>query len=149
MNLYTSVFAEKTGAENSKVMFAMQYGKGMEPDKEGAIQYASFLLNGQEFSAMDSAHKHRFSFNEAISFIIPCETQEEIDYFWEKLSADPSSEQCGWLKDTFGLSWQVTARIMDEMMEKGNTEQVKRLTQAFLQMKKFDITALKDAFEGK
>jgi len=88
-----------------------------------------------------------FKFNEAISFVIPCETQEEIDYYWEKLSADPAAEQCGWLKDKFGLSWQVSPRSLGEMMEKGRPEQVARVTKAMLAMKKFDIAALEKAYK--
>ena len=85
-------------------------------------------------------------YNEAISFLIPCDTQEGIDFYWEKLSADPTAEQCGWLKDKFGLSWQVWPRAMGEMMEKGTPEQVARVTKAAaLAMKKFDITGLENA----
>lgn len=88
-----------------------------------------------------------FTFNESISFIIPCETQEEIDYYWEKLSAVPEAGQCGWLKDKFGVSWQVVPTVMDEMMKKGSKEQIARVTQAFLKMKKFDIEELKKAYK--
>ena len=83
-----------------------RYGKGQEPDKEGTIMFTDFALGGQWFAAMDSARTHDFAFNEAISLLIPCETQDEIDYYWKRLSADPKAEQCGWLKDKFGLSWQ-------------------------------------------
>ncbi len=96
--------------------------------------------------AMDSSGPHDFVFNEAISFIVTCDTQEEIDYYFEKLSAVPESEQCGWLKDKFGVSWQIVPSIMDEMMGSGDKEKIARVTQAFMQMKKFDIQALKDAF---
>ena len=105
------------------------------------------MLEGQWFAAMDSAREHEFAFNEAISFLIPYETQEEIDYYWGKLSADPKAEQCGWLKDKYGLSWQVWPTAMGEMMAKGTPEQIARVTRAFLQMKKFDIAALKRAYE--
>jgi predicted 3-demethylubiquinone-9 3-methyltransferase (glyoxalase superfamily) len=77
---------------------------------------------------MDSALEHKFSFNEAISFIIPCKTQDEIDYYWEKLSAVPEAEQCGWLKDKYGLSWQVSPTVIDEMMKNGTREQIDRVT---------------------
>jgi predicted 3-demethylubiquinone-9 3-methyltransferase (glyoxalase superfamily) len=95
-----------------------------------------------------SAGPH-FKFNEAVSFMIRCQTQEEIDYYWAKLSAVPQAEQCGWLKDKFGLSWQVTATAMDEMLSKGTPEQVARVTQAFLKMKKFDIATLQRAYDGR
>ena len=98
---------------------------------------------------MDSARDHPFAFNEAISFLVPCETQAEIDYYWEKLSADPKAEQCGWLKDKFGLSWQIWPTAIGEMMKNGTPEQIDRITQAFLPMKKFDLATLQKAYEGK
>ncbi len=149
IKFYTSVFSERDGKDSSKILMSMTYGKDDAPDKEGTLKYAAFTLRGQEFGIMDSAHEHTFSFNEAVSFLIPCETQEEIDYFWEKLSADPQSEQCGWLKDKYGISWQISSTAMDEMMTKGTPEQIDRVMQAFLPMKKFDIASLKKAYEGK
>ncbi|HYK87017.1 MAG TPA: VOC family protein [Ktedonobacteraceae bacterium] len=137
---YTSVF------QNAQTTFLTRYGKGAEPDKEGTVQYVAFTLEGLEFGAMDSAREHHFAFNEAISFLIPCKTQEEIDYYWEKLSADPQAEQCGWLKDKFGLSWQVWPTVIGEMMKNGTREQVDRITQAFLPMKKLDIATLQKAY---
>jgi hypothetical protein len=104
---------------------------------------------GTWLAAMDSARKHDFAFNEAISLLIPCENQQEIDYYWDKLSADPKAEQCGWLKDKFGLSWQVWPTAMGEMMTRGTPEQIARVTKAFLPMKKFDIQRLREAFEGR
>ncbi len=153
INFYVSVFKNSPGgaqaAAGTKANILARYGKGEEPDKEGTVRYASFTLLGQEFGAMDSAREHKFAFNEAISFIVPCETQEEIDYFWGKLSADPKAEQCGWLKDKYGLSWQITPAIMDEMLGSGDQERIARVTQAVLKMKKFDIDALKRAYEAK
>ena len=120
MNFYISVFSAKggsaSGGKNSKVNYVMKYGKGEEPDKEGTIKHAGFILEGQQFAAMDSAHQHKFTFNEAVSLIMNCDTQEEIDYYWEKLSAHPENEQCGWLKDKFGVSWQIVPTAMNEMM---------------------------------
>jgi predicted 3-demethylubiquinone-9 3-methyltransferase (glyoxalase superfamily) len=142
MNFYISIF------HDSKTGEMMRYMKGEGPDKEGTVKYESFTLEGQQFAAMDSAHEHKFNFTEANSFVVKCETQEEIDYYWNKLSADPKAEQCGWLKDKYGLSWQVTPTIMGQMFEKGSKEQVERVTAAFLKMKKFDITQLKAAYEG-
>jgi predicted 3-demethylubiquinone-9 3-methyltransferase (glyoxalase superfamily) len=121
----------------------------MEPDQEGTIMFADFSLLGTWLAAMDSAREHHFTFNEAISFLVPCETQEEIDYYWEKLSAVPEAEQCGWLKDKFGLSWQIWPTVIGEMMQNGTREQIDRITQAFLPMKKFDIATLQKAYEGK
>jgi predicted 3-demethylubiquinone-9 3-methyltransferase (glyoxalase superfamily) len=126
-----------------------RYPKGMDPEKEGTIMFADFSLLGSWFAAMDSAREHQFRFNEAISLLVPCETQAEIDYYWEKLSADPQAEQCGWLKDQFGLSWQVWPTAIGEMMKHGTREQIDRITQAFLPMKKFDIAILQKAYEGK
>jgi predicted 3-demethylubiquinone-9 3-methyltransferase (glyoxalase superfamily) len=153
LNLYTSVFRNSPGdgeaAANSKAVIFARHGKGEEPEREGTVKYASFTLLGQEFAAMDSAREHNFGFNEAISFMVPCDTQEEIDYFWAKLSADPNSGQCGWLKDKYGLSWQITPTIMNEMLAGGDQERIGRVTQAFLKMKKFDIAALKRAYESQ
>jgi predicted 3-demethylubiquinone-9 3-methyltransferase (glyoxalase superfamily) len=143
VNFYLSVF------KNSKRGFTARYGKGQEPDKEGTLLFSDFMLGGQWFAAMDSAREHKFAFNEAISLLIPCETQEEIDYYWGKLSADPKAEQCGWLKDKYGLSWQVSPTVMEEMMTKGTPGQLAAVTKAFLPMKKFDIAALKRAYEGE
>jgi len=126
-----------------------RYPQGMEPDQEGTLMFADFSLLGTWFAAMDSAHDHNFTFNEAISLLVPCQTQAEIDYYWEKLSADPQAEQCGWLKDQFGLSWQVWPTAMGEMMQHGTREQIERVTQAFLPMKKFDLATLQRAYEGK
>ena len=99
--------------------------------------------------ALDSAREHNFSFNESISLLVQCDTQEEIDYYWEKLSAVPEAEQCGWLKDKYGLSWQISPAALQEMMTKGTREQIDRVTQAFLPMKKFDIAELQRTYEEK
>jgi predicted 3-demethylubiquinone-9 3-methyltransferase (glyoxalase superfamily) len=122
-----------------------RYSSGEQPDQEGTLRYAQFSLFGQDFAAMDSAHAHNFKFNEAISFLIPCDTQQEIDYFWNQLSAHPDAEQCGWLKDKYGLSWQVAPAVMGELLGGNDTKRVERVTRAFLKMKKFDIAALKQA----
>lgn len=98
---------------------------------------------------MDSAHEHNFTFNEAISLMVYCETQEDIDYYWGKLSADPKAEQCGWLKDKYGLSWQIVPTSMNEMLKVKDKEKLARVTEAFLKMKKFDIETLKRAYEGR
>jgi len=113
----------------------------------GDCDVVSFELSGQPFMAISAGPL--FKFNEAISFIIPCETQDEIDYYWEKLSAVPEAEQCGWLKDKYGLSWQVSPTVLGEMMKNGTREQIDRVTQAFLPMKKFDIAALNRAYKGE
>jgi predicted 3-demethylubiquinone-9 3-methyltransferase (glyoxalase superfamily) len=142
INFYLSVF------RNSNMGEIARYGAGQEPDKEGTVMFADFMLEGQWFAATDSAREHNFAFNEAISFLVLCETQEEIDYYWERLSAVPESEQCGWLKDKFGHSWQISPAALDEMMKHGTPEQIDRVTQAFLPMKKFDVAELQKAYEG-
>lgn len=142
MRFYTSVF------EESAVGNIHRYGKDDSPDKEGSVKHAGFTLEGQQFAAMDSAHAHSFEFNEAISLIVNCDTQEQIDYYWQKLSAVPESEQCGWLKDKYGLSWQIVPAAMNEMLEGKDPIKIARLTEAFLKMKKFDIAALKRAYYG-
>ena len=142
INFYASVFPD------SKLGRVLHYGKGEEPDQEGTIKHAGFTLAGREFAAMDSAHDHSFGFNEAVSFMVGCDTQQEIDYFWDSLSAVPEAEQCGWLKDKFGVSWQVVPSILGELLGSGTKEQTARVTEAFLQMKKFDIAELKRTYEG-
>jgi predicted 3-demethylubiquinone-9 3-methyltransferase (glyoxalase superfamily) len=152
INFYLSVFKDSpfdSARGGSKMGAIMRYGAGQEPDKEGTVMFADFKLLGTWFATMDSAREHEFAFNEAISLLIPCETQAEIDYYWTKLSADPKAEQCGWLKDRYGLSWQVWPTAMGEMMTTGTPEQIARVTRAFLPMKKFDIAKLKEAYEGK
>jgi predicted 3-demethylubiquinone-9 3-methyltransferase (glyoxalase superfamily) len=142
IEFYCTVF------KGSRRGITARYPQGMEPDQEGTIQFADFSLGGTWFAAMDSAREHQFTFNEAISLLVPCETQAEIDSYWEKLSAVPEAEQCGWLKDQFGLSWQVWPTAIGEMMKNGTREQIDRITQAFLPMKKMDIATLQRAYEG-
>jgi predicted 3-demethylubiquinone-9 3-methyltransferase (glyoxalase superfamily) len=112
----------------------------------GDADIVSFELNGQPFMAISAGPL--FKFSEAISFIASCKDQEEIDYYWSKLSAHPEAEQCGWCKDKFGLSWQITPTAMGEMMKNGTPEQINRVTQAFLRMKKFDLAELDKAYRG-
>lgn len=138
---YTSVF------KNSKAGTAFPYGENDMNEKEENLMYADLVLENTWFAAMDSSAAHDFDFNEAISFLVNCNDQEEIDYYWNKLSADPSAEQCGWLKDKFGLSWQISPTELDTMMRDGSDEQVASVTQAFLPMKKMEIAPLRQAFE--
>ncbi|HJT88634.1 MAG TPA: VOC family protein [Bryobacteraceae bacterium] len=151
IHFYTSVFSHaphsaEAGETTAQVL--ARYGKGDDPDTEGTVRFARFSLLGQEFGAMDSALAHGFAFNEAISFLVPCDSQEEIDYFWGKLSADPKAEQCGWLKDRYGLSWQIAPTGMEELLGSEDRERTARVTQAVLQMKKFDLAALRRAAAG-
>lgn len=141
-DFYLSVF------KDSQRGGMMRYSAGMDPDKEGTVMFTDFKLEDQWFAAMDSARMHESSFNEAISFLVNCKDQEEIDYYWSKLSAVPESEQCGWLKDKYGFSWQISPEQMIDMMNKGTPEQIANVTKAFLQMKKFNLDALNKAYEG-
>jgi predicted 3-demethylubiquinone-9 3-methyltransferase (glyoxalase superfamily) len=143
MRLYASVFP------SSSVGPIDRYGRGEEPDKAGTVKHASFTLEGQEFAAMDSAWAHQFTFNEAISLMERCETQKEIDRSWAALTADGGQESmCGWLKDKFGVSWQIAPVRLEEMMRDPDVRKVERVTAAFLKMKKLDIAELEKAFRG-
>jgi predicted 3-demethylubiquinone-9 3-methyltransferase (glyoxalase superfamily) len=144
ITFYGSIF------HNAKVGQIIRRGKGEEPEKEGTLTYGSFTLEGLEFGAMDSAREHGFAFNEAISFLVRCDTQDEIDYYWGKLTqgGDPRAQQCGWLKDKYGVSWQVSPGILGEMLQGKDSKRVARVTEAFLKMKKFEIAELKRAYEA-
>jgi predicted 3-demethylubiquinone-9 3-methyltransferase (glyoxalase superfamily) len=143
--LYVSVF------KNSKMGKVTRYGKeGFEihGQPQGKVMTVDFELEGARFVALNGGPL--FKFNESVSFQIHCETQDEIDYYWNRLTADGGQEsQCGWLKDKFGLSWQVTPLALIEMLSGDDKAGAQRVTKAFLQMKKFDIAALKRAYEGK
>jgi predicted 3-demethylubiquinone-9 3-methyltransferase (glyoxalase superfamily) len=141
-NFYRSVFP------NAQPGAIAMYPAGMEPDQEGTVMFTDFKLAGQWFAAMDSAHQHDFTFNEAISFMVQCDTQDDIDYYWDALSAVPDAEQCGWLKDKYGVSWQIVPRALDALLANGDQEQRARVTEAFLTMKKFDIAQLMHAAQG-
>ncbi len=143
IGFYASVF------DDAEVGDIFRYGAGEEPDKEGTVKYAAFTVEGVGFAAMDSARDHDFSFNEAISFMLHCDTQEQIDYYWERLSAVPEAEQCGWLKDRYGLSWQVVPSAMGKMMQDTDERRLARVTEAFLSMKKFDLATLEKAYAGR
>jgi predicted 3-demethylubiquinone-9 3-methyltransferase (glyoxalase superfamily) len=151
MNFYTSVFRDAPTAKpgQSLILDITHYRMEEIPDLKGSVKFANFMLEGQIFAAMDSAGTHGFSFNEAVSLVVHCQTQDEIDYFWDSLTAIPEAEQCGWLKDKFGLSWQIVPTVMDEMMADPDQEKLARVTEAFLRMKKFNIKKLKAAFDGK
>jgi predicted 3-demethylubiquinone-9 3-methyltransferase (glyoxalase superfamily) len=150
INYYVAVFKDAPNGrgDNTKAEILARYGKGDDPDQEGSVRYAQFSLLGQAFGAMDSAREHKFAFNDAISFIVPCDTQQEIDYFWERLSADPKAEQCGWLKDKYGLPWQITPAVMRDILGGNDKARIERVTQAFLKMKKFDVAEIERAAAG-
>lgn len=130
---YTSIF------ENSALRFASRYGED-QGDQAGKINHAQFSLNGQVFAAMESNMPHAFNFNEAISLVVECDNQEEIDHFWSELSKGGSEGQCGWLKDEFGVSWQIVPAILGKLMN--DPQRSQRVVEAFMKMKKFDIETL-------
>ncbi len=142
MGYYASIFSA------SSIGNIARYGPGWEPNDPNAIMLGEFTLDGNEYIAMDSAYEHAFTFNEAVSLMVYCDTQEEIDHFWNRLSAVPEAEQCGWLKDKYGVSWQIVPTVMDGMMGDKDTAKSARVTEAFLKMRKFDIAELKKAYEG-
>jgi predicted 3-demethylubiquinone-9 3-methyltransferase (glyoxalase superfamily) len=143
--LYTSIF------KNSKIGKIARYGeagKEFHQKQPGSVMTVEFELDGHKFIALNGGPI--FKFTEAVSLVVNCETQEEVDHYWEKLSAggDPNSQQCGWLKDKFGLSWQVTPTCIAQMMDDPDTTKSQRMMAALMQMKKLDIAKLKAAFAG-
>jgi predicted 3-demethylubiquinone-9 3-methyltransferase (glyoxalase superfamily) len=135
---YTSVF------NNSRIISIAT----LHDTPSGTVDIVTFELFGQEFMAIIAGPL--FKFNESISFIVKCDTQDEIDFYWEKLTSEGGQEiECGWLKDKYGLSWQIVPTFMDEMMRSKDPERFARVTQAFLKMKKFDIAALQTAYDEK
>lgn len=135
--------------KNAKRGNLARYPSDTGPAKKGSLMFADFTLENQWFAAMDSGIEQAVDFTEAISLLITCDTQEEIDYYWEKLSAVPEAEQCGWLKDKYGVSWQVSPAAMEKMLSEGTPEQIARVTKAFLKMKKFDIAELEKVYRGE
>ena len=140
---YRSVF------DGSRAGTLAKYPAGMEPDREGTVMFSDFRLGDSNwFAAMDSGHAHGFGFNEAISFVVVCRDQAEIDRYWVQLSSVPEAEQCGWCKDRFGVSWQVSAKVLEDLMTSGDQAKVDRVVQAFLPMHKIDVAAIEAAAAG-
>lgn len=145
-NFYSSIF------KNSKIGNITRYGKeGYEIHgrEAGTVMTVDFEIEGQKFTALNGGPV--FKFNEAISFVVHCETQKEVDYYWEKLSegGDERAQQCGWLKDKYGVSWQIVPEVLSELVGDPNSERSQRAMKAMLQMKKIDIKTLKQAYEGR
>ena len=138
-NFYTSIF------ENSRILNISRYGEG-GPGPEGTVMTVAFQLNGQEFTALNGGPI--FKFTEAISFFVHCETQEEVDELWEKLSEGGEEGQCGWLKDKYGVSWQIIPAALMEMLQDKDPEKSKRVMEAMLQMQRIDVKALRRAYEA-
>ncbi|MEP6913589.1 MAG: VOC family protein [bacterium] len=142
VNFYVSIF------KNSKIGSVSRYGEAgakAAGRPEGSVMVATFQLEGQEFVALNGGP--HFKFTEAISFVVNCQNQEEVDEFWEKLSAGGQESQCGWLKDKFGLSWQIVPTVLGQMMQDKDPEKSGRVMKAMLQMKKIDIRTLRQAYE--
>jgi len=140
MNFYVSIF------KNSKVISVARYGDA-GPGPKGSVMTANFHIDGQEFVALNGGP--HFKFTEAISFVVNCETQQEVDEFWEKLSAGGEESRCGWLKDKYGLSWQIVPTILPRLLQDKDPAKAKRVMEAMLQMNKIDIKKLKQAYEQK
>lgn len=138
VKFYASIF------KNSKIVSIMRYGEA-GPGPKGTVMTATFQLDGQEFVALNGGP--HFKFTEAISFVINCKTQEEVDHFWEKLSEGGEESRCGWLKDKYGVSWQVVPTVLVEMLQDKDAEKSKRVMQAMLKMDKLDIKKLKQAYD--
>lgn len=138
VNFYLSVFKE------SKIVNVMRYGE-IGPGLKGTIMTITFQLNGEEFIALNGGPD--FTFSQAISFFVHCKTQDDVDELWEKLSEGGEIQQCGWLKDKFGVTWQIVPTVLGEMLQDKNPEKSKRVMQAMLQMEKLDIAGLKRAYE--
>jgi predicted 3-demethylubiquinone-9 3-methyltransferase (glyoxalase superfamily) len=138
MNFYLSIF------KNSKILNVTRYGEE-GPGAKGTVMTASFLIEGQEFVALNGGPQ--FTFSPAISFVVNCETQEEVDMFWEKLSEGGEKQQCGWLKDKFGVSWQIVPVVLVEMLQDKDPEKSKRVMAAMLQIAKIDIRTLRQAYD--
>jgi predicted 3-demethylubiquinone-9 3-methyltransferase (glyoxalase superfamily) len=137
---------------NSKIQRVVRYGEAgheIHGRAAGSVMAVAFELDGQAFSALNGGPQ--FKFNEAISLQVRCEAQDEVDYYWEKLSkgGDPKAQQCGWLKDKYGLSWQVVPTVLFDMISAPDAEKSQRATSAMLQMKKFDIAKLQRAYDGR
>ena len=142
MKFYTTIF------KNSKIGNITRMGDEV-PGPKGKVVTASFQLAGQEFMALNGGPVEGFKFNESISFFVNCETQSEVDELWEKLSAGGEEGQCGWLKDKFGVSWQIVPTVLGELLGDKDPEKAQRVTHAMLQMKKLDIEVLKQAYNQK
>jgi predicted 3-demethylubiquinone-9 3-methyltransferase (glyoxalase superfamily) len=136
-NFYTSIF------KDSKVARVMRYGEA-GPRPAGMVMTVTFQLDGQEFTALNGGPE--FKFNEAISLLVNCETQEEVDELWDKLSDGGEKGPCGWLKDKFGVSWQIVPTVLDEMLQDKDADRANRVMKAMLQMTKIDIEALEKAY---
>jgi predicted 3-demethylubiquinone-9 3-methyltransferase (glyoxalase superfamily) len=143
-DFYVSIF------KDSRIVRGLRYseaGHDIHGKPAGSVMTVEFELNGQSFTALNGGPQ--FKFNEAISFQVDCETQEEVDYYWERLTQDGEEVACGWLKDRYGVSWQIGLTALEEMLADPDRQKVDRVTNAFLHMKKLDLAELKRAYSGE
>jgi predicted 3-demethylubiquinone-9 3-methyltransferase (glyoxalase superfamily) len=138
-NFYVSIF------KNAKIVKVARYGEA-GPGPKGSVMTVAFELDGQEFVALNGGPY--YTFTPAISFLVRCETQQEVDRFWEKLSEGGEPVQCGWLKDKYGMSWQIVPSVLEEMLNDPDHAKSQRVMEAMLQMKKIDVAALEKAYAG-
>ena len=138
-NFYVSIF------KNSKITSVSRYGDA-GPLPKGTVMVVTFELDGEKFMGLNGGPQ--FKFSEAVSFVVRCETQQQVDHFWDKLSAGGQTQSCGWLKDKFGVSWQIVPNVLEELMSKGDAAKSNRMMQALLQMEKLDIQGLRNAYQG-
>ncbi|MER3328230.1 MAG: VOC family protein, partial [Candidatus Kapaibacterium sp.] len=136
VNYYTSIF------DNSRIDGVLRYSDS-DDEVAGNVKHSQFMINNYTMMAMDSSYEHKFQFNEGVSIVVNCDTQEEIDYYWDKLKIGGAESQCGWLKDQFGISWQIVPKVLGELMS--DPEKAPRVVDAFMKMTKFDIEKLKNA----
>lgn len=139
VDFYTSIF------ENSRVLSVSRYGEA-GPRPKGTVMTVAFQLEGQEFIALNGGPE--FAFSPAISFFVNCETQEEVDELWEKLSIGGETQQCGWLRDRYGVTWQIVPTVLAELLQDPDAEKSRRVTEALYQMEKIDIERLRRAYAG-
>lgn len=143
---YISVF------KNGKITRIQRYAQSavnVTNKPAGSVMIVEFEIEGMTFAALNGGKVEGFIFSPATSFVVTCDSQEEIDYLWDKLSAFPDAEQCGWCKDKFGVTWQIVPKILNTYLSDDDVVKVDRITKAFMQMKKFDVAELKNAYEGK
>ena len=142
IDFYTALF------DNAETFALQRYGPGGD-EPEGTVMHAAFSLAGQQFMAMDSAREHDFTFTEAISFLVNCHDQDEVDRLWQTFTTDGEEGQCGWLKDPFGVSWQIVPTALFRLLNDPDAEKARRVMEAMLQMKKIDLSALQEARQAE
>ena len=145
VKFYTSMF------KNSKILGIARYdeeGSRVSGRPRGSVMTVAFQIEGQNFTALNGGPVPGFRFSPAVSFVVNCKNQEEVDHFWSKLSKDGKPNQCGWLEDKYGVTWQIVPTVLGKMLQDKDKKRVSRVTEVFLKMKKFDIATLKRAYKG-